>query len=645
MRALLVVFGLLLCGGTLPLAAAPTAPEAVLQRERQVSAALLSREPKLERKVTLAWKSRPVGAAVVELGKTLGVSLSASADAADDKITAFLDQRPAAEALSLVAEELRFQWLRRGSGYQLSQSETSKREEARLRDDERADQWASLQAQIARINRVTVLSDEQRRSRAQDLITALRRPEITPADRAQLLEEQQAVTALNLPAAAVALRIYQALTPAQMALVRAGGNIRYSTFDGTLAPELAVEIARTVGNRGGFPKPPDPKEQQVDVIVQLTDERGVQTNPETADQTPLRLNVHLPVGTSKAYFPMQWGIGTPLATKGPVPDTVTEDAALKRPVTLPPAPVRRDPGGFTGASWPEDLPTVADVAEALHRDAGLEVVAEGFIRGRLRTPAAGPVPAIKLLDTLSNRLAYSWRQEGNLIRVRDEIYYRDRPLEVPERVLAAWNKQVGERTTPSLEDLSTLAAALTDSQARGLYEFWGWYFEKKPFAGTEMAFGFNRSLPELRLWAQLAPAQRAAALAGTPLPATRFSVPQKQLYLRALQDTERQPGPMRSQPIRDLGELQNAVLQVNQEEQRHQKLRMRYGNISSIIDQVTRLDGSYVAGSSNPQAAERIGDPYTATEYTFTYALPDRDQPLRRNRLSVPQAPQKAGGG
>jgi hypothetical protein len=125
----------------------------------------------------------------------------------------------------------------------------------------------------------------------------------------------------------------------------------------------------------------------------------------------------------------------------------------------------------------------------------------------------------------------------------------------------------------------------------------------------------------------------------------RLSVPQKQLYLRALQETDRQPGPMRSLPVRDLVELQGAVLQVGQEEQRHQKLRMRLGNGAFIVDQVTRLDGSYVAGSSNPQAAERIGDPYTATEYTFTYTLPEREQPLRRNRLSVPQPPQKAAGG
>src|SRR5690349_1285547 len=105
-------------------------------------------DARLQKKVTLAYKDAPLGELLGAVGREVKVRLTASRDTADDKVTLFLDDRPAAEALSLIARHLDFQWYRVETGYELNQKAGSKRREAALRGEERARQVAAIRERM-----------------------------------------------------------------------------------------------------------------------------------------------------------------------------------------------------------------------------------------------------------------------------------------------------------------------------------------------------------------------------------------------------------------------------------------------------------------------------------------------------------------
>src|SRR5207249_3819906 len=101
-------------------------------------------------KVTLAQKDEPLGELLSVLGRTLHVPLRARRDTADDKVTLFLTERPAAEIMALLARQFDFQWVHTGSSYELIQSGESKAREAERRERDWEEQWAVIQAEMER---------------------------------------------------------------------------------------------------------------------------------------------------------------------------------------------------------------------------------------------------------------------------------------------------------------------------------------------------------------------------------------------------------------------------------------------------------------------------------------------------------------
>ena len=85
------------------------------------------------------------------LGAQIGVRLAASSETADDKVTLYLDGRPAAEALALVARQFGFQWQRSHGGYELAQDLAARAREAALRESGRAAQITAIQARMGRV--------------------------------------------------------------------------------------------------------------------------------------------------------------------------------------------------------------------------------------------------------------------------------------------------------------------------------------------------------------------------------------------------------------------------------------------------------------------------------------------------------------
>src|SRR5947209_5341146 len=82
--------------------------------------AIFHDDARLAAKVTLAWKDRSLGEALAELSRQLHVPLRAGNFTMDDKVTLFVDEMPAAEALGLIERHFDFHWVHAGSnGYEL----------------------------------------------------------------------------------------------------------------------------------------------------------------------------------------------------------------------------------------------------------------------------------------------------------------------------------------------------------------------------------------------------------------------------------------------------------------------------------------------------------------------------------------------
>src|SRR5947207_3003728 len=117
--------------------------------------AIFRGDARLAAKVTLAWKEKPLGEALAELGRQLRVPLRAGNFTADDKVTLFVDERPAAEALGLIERHFDFHWVHAGSnGYELTQTSDSLRREMALRDKAVAARLAAIRARMDAIARL-----------------------------------------------------------------------------------------------------------------------------------------------------------------------------------------------------------------------------------------------------------------------------------------------------------------------------------------------------------------------------------------------------------------------------------------------------------------------------------------------------------
>jgi hypothetical protein len=485
---------------------------------------------------------------VAAVGRESGVSLSASAETADDKATLFLDRRPAAEVLALIAGQFGFRWTRDGDGYELVQPLASKNREAALRARELREQLAAIEAKMQRVAQEATTNRDRLWKRHRDLqaeIQAARRAHLT-GRLGPLHRERQAVWEQIEPRRDASLAVYRLLTPLQVQRLLEGRELVFSTSDGTMDAATAHVVRQAFATeREALPTLPSPLAEwlrmlgatpntDVAVRVRLLDlrihdgDRDV-VGPPGREQNRLRLEFHFAAPRTGPVAMGSGGLGW-IAEGEPVRprqvSTRTTDPVLLKPVMLrfpKPDPRRTliDPETLARAYdtfgvWPGGLLTVGEIGSALHRATGLEIVADSFVRARLAPDRfRQPRSPVAFLDDVSEALDYTWRKEGNTIFWRNARYYRDRPEEAPDRILAPWRQSVRRQGNATLNDLSALAASVTEPQARGLHQFWGWYFEGLPtLPPVRGSGGFHGSYPHLRLWAVLSPLQRRRALVG-----------------------------------------------------------------------------------------------------------------------------------
>jgi len=136
-----------------------------------------------------------------------------------------------------------------------------------------------------------------------------------------------------------------------------------------------------------------------------------------------------------------------------------------------------------------------------------------------------------LLNLLSNDLWLRFDPSGYLL-ARHKRFWTLNQFEIPERFVRPLEAKWQAWQWLSLDDYATLAAAITDAQARGFTrvrrrgstQFWA-AFDNDPL---------YYELPALRFWASLSAAQRQRALAGEWIPESALTLPQRKLFRAAL---------------------------------------------------------------------------------------------------------------
>jgi hypothetical protein len=136
-----------------------------------------------------------------------------------------------------------------------------------------------------------------------------------------------------------------------------------------------------------------------------------------------------------------------------------------------------------------------------------------------------------LLNLLSNDLWLRFDPSGYLLARHKRFWMLNR-FEIPERLVRPLEAKWLAWQWLSLDDYATLAAAITDEQARG-------FTRVRRRGRTQFWAAFDNDalyseLPALQFWASLSASQRQRALAGEWIPESALTLPQRKLFRAAL---------------------------------------------------------------------------------------------------------------
>jgi hypothetical protein len=639
------------------------APGSVTTEEPGPIAAALRNSRELAAKISVTEKDRPLGELLPELGKPLGVKLSAAAEVADDKVTAFLKERPAAEVLSLIAEHFAFQWRKTRTGYELWQDLATRKREAELAAGARAQRMAALRAILERTAQICMLGEDERRKLGAQLRERLR-PDLTNTERAAVEVEMSALLGAARFGHAAATT-YRELPPAVRQALWSGEQVRLTTADGTISPETArrmVEWSTAEDHRGGTRTnaPALAADPPVRAVFGLRRERpwnyatGALRPPQWCVEFMLQLG-----GPSPAP---SMGINATIRRERldelvpPTAEPEPNDAALRTLVPLPTtdarslAPFRR----FLDALQRPYASTVkaSEIAEAIHAKTGIEFIADSFVRGRMLVSTTGtpsaPRPAVQLLREYSKSSGYVWHKEANLVRLRSPDYPEYRLEEVPERVLRVYRTKIDRQGGLTLDDLAGIAAALPDAQLDSLSDCWDWYVDRPQAPVPDSAPEYHQVFGvryHLRWWASLAPVERAALRRGEVLAVSRLTPAQRSAWLAAVHAPLAPPMsgmiPMTLPPFMrelDAGALAAAAFRLDVRDQAERVYERSSADGSGEITRQADVGGTLVrpAGEAPLKA---LGPAFKGQTYRFQYLVAGRERPLRQSELSVPWLP------
>jgi hypothetical protein len=550
---------------------------AALAQQRREAAVV---DTRLVREVTLQARGLPLGELCAMLKAETGIRLAAGPSVADEKVSLFCKATPLRDVMRNLSRPFGYTWLRSGKPgeyrYEITQDLPSQLAEEELRSRARNAALVALDQEMQAYRRYQGMTPEQARAAART----------APPEEKRFLERYAG------PGWA-AIQMYLRLSPAELAALRAGRELRFSTRPAAGEQPLPADVAR--GALQSPRTPPHPGTGGTTRIEVDVQETAPGPPPAAAGEAETRPEAILRLRESeRGQFSLEGGLA--LTTEGPegihrmmsidgglavgvspaarrpqnaeANAALAREPALQRRVTVAPKAScagprqpateepRRPPPDGEGTAQPRvhDSVTSADVLEALHRATGMPVVGDYYTR--LHTPREVTVRDRPLFETL-NRLAdttrHQWRKDGSWLQFRTASFYDERMKEVPSRLLERWSAARRERGALPLAHLAEITA-LSDAQldasamAAGARECYGL---------VEWDLARSRGVrSHLRFLASLTPAQWREVTGKSGLAFADMTLPQQQQYL-ALAFGDR-PGAVES-----LAELKGAALQVD----------------------------------------------------------------------------------
>ena len=511
-------------------------------------------DARLFKKLTLALKGTSLEELCEKLRQETGVRFQAARIVADEKVTVFVDERPAREVMREVARLFGFMWARSGEpgAYRYELVQTLR---AQLADEElrQQDQNGAVLALDARMQADAPLLDlplEALKHKAKNGTEAER-------TRADLL----------LKGAWGGAQLFRRLPIADLLRLRSGQEVTYLAETDDPSRRL----------------PPEWKPALLETGREVSLDPGTGKWTALTDFADARVSVHLRVDRSELG---QWTLtaetgcysatagyglgGTPRALavgESPSvenPDNARGNTALRskapftRRISLAPQSSRpalkqwHKPGETIGASFDEygrneaPAPQVMsdDVWEELHRKTGLPIVADYYTH--LYDEAVlthRNVPLFEALCRTGDTLGVRWKQDGEFLLARSTSFFWDKQKEVPARFLRRWaadREREGGLPLPGALEMATFSNAQLTSRVVGEGIVRGWGLAEWTISGG--GSGPRPLRPVAEFLAGLAPGQLSQAASSAGLPLTGLTAEQQQRWLQLRPDAPKAPG-------------------------------------------------------------------------------------------------------
>jgi hypothetical protein len=504
-----------------------SAASALYRQEREVVDARLSR------RVSLALKGTAFADLCRILTEKTGITFKAARSVQDEKATLFCKEQPLRDLMRAINQVFAYRWTRTGQEgnyeYELAQD---------------------LRSQLA---------EEEMRSR--DLHAALAEMD----DRLTNSANPQGPEAL-------ASELYRSLSPAELAALRSGRELKFSNFDDGSSRRLPEGAERRLPRTGPPPfapgaPPSDGSKEGTTVALRL--------DPSELGQMALNIEFGFfklgPDGRPGAGHRMR-----AIAAVGRNPSASSlgnakENGALrdqplfKREVSLRPKPscpkwTSKPAGAAAADQAPTSGPTAnaamqkkmrrtmrlgrrmtpgepdaphvntADVWEEVHTVTGLTIVADYYTR--LYPQKEVTVEKASLFDALcrvGDTLGVRWKMQNGALQCRSAAFFWDKQKEVPNRLLDRWQQDKRMEGGLPWSDLMEMAS-LSDQQigseivGEGVDHCWG----LEEWDLLVSTFGFGTARPWVRLVAGLPPGQRKEALSNEGLAISSLAPAQQQ---------------------------------------------------------------------------------------------------------------------
>lgn len=492
---------------------------------------ILDQDPRLERTVTLRLGRNPLSSVTEALGRQIGVTLTASQDAADEPAILFVTRLPAKEVMHHLASLFNFRWRRRGTpgkfSYELYQDLRSKLEERRLRDRARTEALDELEQALRERLQLLLQPPEALLKRAKALDAASdamwprtldgssRAPGTTlsPSELRVLAHRELAAQRLREMADLLQrelLRVAAALPAEQWRRLVNGESLLFSADGEPGLPALPIpsgQALRAARPRLGepglelhFDSPEDEsKAQHVQQIMERdwTDAKAIRIaiwldlvpialGPLSLESYPgeahalqatlsvVPIEVHPPEDErhshpSGAYGLRVAGQEVPFAGEG-APDA---QPATPSPGSHDPVLTKECQFEFSLPNGPEALLRFQLLNRVLPRIAEvyeINLIADAYWQ-RLPIPVPPSSPGARTLVEVLNRYVLPgarWSHEGTFIHVRRYHWYNDREREIPQRFVNEWSARLRRERQLSLDAAADLVLSLRDEQMENL---------------------------------------------------------------------------------------------------------------------------------------------------------------------------------